>query len=225
MKLTLSISNSFTYIYINYFELIERLNNGNIPENIDKIKLITELLEDKIPYKFKVYYTKSSDEVSILIHYQYLEPIIVESPDDVRTLYSNFRDFVALQIEQLEEYFTIYHYQIYNIILHGEFLKKGELNLIKTKKYIYDKYKNLLYYIGKPLGGGLEFAGLVVSLINPQTKNKISMSFYTSKKFTSTHIMEDDIDFWWKIIKGINDDIIGNKKPIYSKEIKLFKHI
>lgn len=225
MKLTLSISNSFTYIYTNYYEIINKLTDGNIPEDIDKLELISELLQDKIPFKFKVYYTPSTNEVSILIHYQYMEPAIVENPEDMKELYSNFRDFVALQVETIEEYFTVYHYKIYNIILHGEFMKKGDLNLIKVQKYIYENYKDLLYYLGKPLGGGLEFAGLVANLRNPLTNNKVSMSFYTSKKFTSTHIMEDDIPFWWEILESINDNIIGDKKPIFSKDIKLFKHI
>lgn len=225
MKLTLSISNSFTYVYTNYYDIIEKLTDGNIPEDIDKVELLTELLEDIINYKFKVYFTKGSDEVSILIHYQLLEPMLVNSADDIRTLYSTFKDFVALQVEQLEEYFTVYHYKIYNIILHGEFLKKGNLNLIKAKQYIYDNYRDLLYYLGKPLGGGLEFAGLVINLKNPLTNNKISMSLYTSKKFTSTHIMENDIDFWWEVLKGINDNVIGDKRPIFSDEIKLFKHL
>ena len=224
MRIALSISNSFTYVYTNYYELISKLG-GDVADDeyVDRSELVRELLEDILQYKFKVYITKNSDDVSILIHYQYPESKIVTSPEEVIELYNDFRDMVTFQVEELEKYFTVKDFRIYNIIMYGEFLKKGDLNLVKAKEKLLKRFKQHIYYIGKPLGGGLEFAGLVANFISPQTRNKVSMSMYTTKSFTATHINDEDVPFWWSILKTINDEVIGDLTPITSKDIKLFK--
>lgn len=224
MKIALSISNSFTYVYTNYYELISKLGGDVVDDKyVDKSELVRELLEEILQYKFKVYITKNSNDVSILIHYQYPESKIISSPEDIIALYNDFRDMVTFQVEELEEYFTVKNFKIYNIILYGEFLKEGDLNLIKAKKKLLERFRNYIYYIGKPLGGGLEFAGLVANFKSPKTNNKISMSMYTTKSFTATHILDQDVQFWWRILKTINDEVIGDLTPIFSKDMKLFK--